>query len=229
MFSNKFNQLKKHIQDKKSNVKNEAQTGHFCRAYDTAELENIQKQYTADHGRKGNENRVDYALLKDGKVFAVVEVKHHKENLREHLGQVAGYFAATEAEFAQDNLYIHKIKDNIVKEMIKEPSEDCIKFFKTVSGKQNLRAKRKEKFKELIKEAFEAVVEECSKMPNSHKENSNQDDLAQYNISQEKLQAFEKFKVIIKAENLIYEKMKNYLNVFYKEKSKSNFICTFYL
>lgn len=56
-------------------------------------------EYTADLGTKKGE-KVDYAIMKDGKPFIIIEAKNHTENLDNHNNQLIRYFqTSTDIQF----------------------------------------------------------------------------------------------------------------------------------
>ena len=68
--------------------------------YNIHEPDEIIPEYTADVGVKQNE-KVDYAILKDRKPVILVECKSARTSLREeHLSQLIRYYAVTDARFA---------------------------------------------------------------------------------------------------------------------------------
>lgn len=56
-------------------------------------------EYTADVGVKKGE-RVDYAIIRDGKPIMLIEAKPYGETLDKHNGQLFRYFSVTPAKFA---------------------------------------------------------------------------------------------------------------------------------
>ena len=59
----------------------------------------IVPEFTADVGIKKGE-KVDYAIMYDGKPLIIVEVKKHTEALDKHSSQLYRYFGVTDAKFA---------------------------------------------------------------------------------------------------------------------------------
>ena len=55
-------------------------------------------EYTADVGTKQGE-KVDYAVIKDGVPIILIEAKHWRENLDNHVNQLYRYFTVTPAKF----------------------------------------------------------------------------------------------------------------------------------
>lgn len=76
-------------------------------------------EYTADVGVKKGE-KVDYAIIEEGKPLIIVECKSCSENLNNHYGQLFRYFAVTDAKFAiltnglEYRFYSDLDKDNIM-------------------------------------------------------------------------------------------------------------------
>lgn len=56
-------------------------------------------EFTADIGTKKNE-KVDYAILKEGKPFVLIEAKHHSQRLDNHHNQLVRYFNVVDCKFA---------------------------------------------------------------------------------------------------------------------------------
>ena len=67
--------------------------------YDIFNPEEVTPEFTADIGRKKKE-KVDYAIMKDGKPLILIEVKNHSEELDNHTNQLVRYFTVTDAKFA---------------------------------------------------------------------------------------------------------------------------------
>ena len=100
-FQSKISELSEKIKRKKELVKSEADSESVfvepfleILGYKMQDIGTIKRQYPADFGRVGNEDRVDYAILQDNKPLVVIEVKHHSEKLDKHIGQLKRYFAA---------------------------------------------------------------------------------------------------------------------------------------
>jgi len=55
-------------------------------------------EFTADIGKKKGE-KVDYAIMQDGKPLILIEVKHHLENLDKHSPQLERYYTVTDCKF----------------------------------------------------------------------------------------------------------------------------------
>ena len=98
----KLNELADKIRESRGNVKGEESTKlsfvlPFIRAlgYDYSNTKDVIPEYYADFG--GNkQNRVDYAILENGKPIIFIECKHSGDyNLTKHQGQLASYFAST--------------------------------------------------------------------------------------------------------------------------------------
>ncbi len=116
-------------------------------------------EFTADISRKKNE-KVDYAILHDGKPLILIEVKTHTENLDNHATQLERYFSVTDTRFA---ILTNGIEYRIFTDLEKTNKMDDIPFFKF-----NLLDLKKRDIKELEKfksENFdiENIVESAEK------------------------------------------------------------------
>ena len=67
--------------------------------YDIFDPNVIVPEFTADVGIKKGE-KVDYAIMYEGKPLIIVEVKKHTEVLNKHSSQLYRYFGVTDAKFA---------------------------------------------------------------------------------------------------------------------------------
>jgi hypothetical protein len=67
--------------------------------YDVFNPFEVNPEFVADIGIKKGE-KVDYAILKEGKAILLVECKHYKENLDPHNSQLFRYFHTTDARFS---------------------------------------------------------------------------------------------------------------------------------
>ena len=67
--------------------------------YDVFNPDEFMPEFTADVGIKKGE-KVDYAILNDGKPIILIEAKWVKENLKKHDSQLFRYFGTTNAKFA---------------------------------------------------------------------------------------------------------------------------------
>jgi hypothetical protein len=76
-------------------------------------------EYKANFRSSGND-RVDFAVLSNGNPVMLVEAKYVGESLEQHVGQLSGYYAPTEARFAvltnglPYRFYSDVIKSNIM-------------------------------------------------------------------------------------------------------------------
>lgn len=102
----KLKQLSERIKQLKDSVQTEEATKHsfvmpFLTAlgYDIFDPNVVIPEFTADIGQKKKE-KVDYAILQNGKPLILIEVKNHKEELDNHHNQLVRYFTVTEAKFA---------------------------------------------------------------------------------------------------------------------------------
>lgn len=66
--------------------------------YDVFNPFEVNPEFIADIGIKKGE-KVDYAIMKDGKPTILIECKHHLENLDPHNSQLFRYFHTTDAKF----------------------------------------------------------------------------------------------------------------------------------
>lgn len=66
--------------------------------YDVFNPFEVNPEFIADIGIKKGE-KVDYAIVKDGKPILLIECKHYSENLDPHNSQLFRYFHTTEAKF----------------------------------------------------------------------------------------------------------------------------------
>lgn len=107
MLEDKIFELAQRVKTQKDNIKTEEATKHsfvlpFLSAlgYDVFDNHVIVPEFIADIGTKKGE-KVDYAILKDGKPLVLIEVKNHSENLNNHNNQLVRYFnVVSDAKFA---------------------------------------------------------------------------------------------------------------------------------
>lgn len=143
---------------------------------------------------------------------------------------------------AQHNFYFTQIKAKIKSE-IEKPSDEFVGLFKGISGKQNLQKTFKQEFTKLIKQAFESAIYEyvqekstqngVENLKNSENSKANLNTFekqsptqtpnskTQYKITQNEQKAYEIIASVLGAENVSCKKMKNYLNVYFKNGSKT--------
>ena len=225
-FIGKIQRLIQKIQSEKDLVKSEADTESVfvepfleILGYKASDARTLKRQYPASFGTKGNDSKVDYAILENDKPLIIIEVKHYTVKLDDYIGQLKGYFAACiktchfgilcngivyyffsniqneremdikpffhidlaqgvfhkEMKFLQKFVkgvinpseirkyiqqmdILQKIESKITKE-IQEPSDEFVRFFKEISGKQNLQGRTKREFVQSIKQAFENVID----------------------------------------------------------------------
>ncbi|HGM3508348.1 TPA: type I restriction endonuclease [Clostridioides difficile] len=105
-FSDKIKQFSKRIEVIKGNLSTEEATKTALimpffqiLEYDVFNPLEFMPEYTADVGVKRGE-KVDYAILEDGKPIILIEAKNIKDKLTKHDAQLFRYFTATEARFA---------------------------------------------------------------------------------------------------------------------------------
>ncbi|WP_087437338.1 type I restriction endonuclease [Sulfurospirillum diekertiae] len=102
----KIRQLGERIQSMKDKILTEEATKHsfvmpFLSAlgYDVFDPTVIVPEFTSDIGTKKGE-KVDYAVLRDGKPIMIIEVKNHTEKLDNHNNQLIRYFHVTDCKFS---------------------------------------------------------------------------------------------------------------------------------
>ncbi|HFL2478033.1 TPA: type I restriction endonuclease [Clostridioides difficile] len=105
-FSDKINQFSKRIETLKNNLTTEEATKTALimplfqiLEYDIFNPLEFMPEFIADVGVKKGE-KVDYAILKDGKPLILIEAKCASDKLKKHDAQLFRYFTATEAKFA---------------------------------------------------------------------------------------------------------------------------------
>ncbi len=104
-FQAEIKELSEKIAKLKTNIETEEATKTafilpFLKAlgYDVFDPTIVVPEFTADIGTKKGE-KVDYAILKDGKPLILIEAKHHTANLDNHNSQLLRYYTVTEAKF----------------------------------------------------------------------------------------------------------------------------------
>ena len=105
-FSDKIKQFSKRIETLKGNLETEEATKNALimplfqmLEYDVFNPLEFVPEFTADVGTKKGE-KVDYAILQDGKPVILIEAKGVNDKLTNHDAQLFRYFTATEAKFA---------------------------------------------------------------------------------------------------------------------------------
>ncbi|MGO0882415.1 type I restriction endonuclease [Clostridioides difficile] len=105
-FSDKIKQFSKRIDTLKDNLTTEEATKTALimplfqiLEYDIFNPLEFMPEFIADVGVKKGE-KVDYAILKDGKPLILIEAKCASDKLKKHDAQLFRYFTATEAKFA---------------------------------------------------------------------------------------------------------------------------------
>jgi len=87
--------------------------------YDIFDPTVVVPEFTADIGKKKNE-KVDYAILHDGKPLILIEAKPHTEKLDRHKTQLERYFTVTDCKFAiltngiEYRFYSDLVKPNVM-------------------------------------------------------------------------------------------------------------------
>lgn len=105
-FADRIRELASNVQRQLPNVRTEEATKHalvmpFIAAlgYNVFDPTEVTPELVADVGVKKGE-KVDYAILRDGKPIILFECKHHTADLRkEHASQLYRYFSVTDARF----------------------------------------------------------------------------------------------------------------------------------
>ena len=104
-FQVKLQELVKRIESLRNSVQTEEATKHSfvmpfisLLGYDIFNPNIVIPEFTADIGKKKGE-KVDYAIIQDGKPLILIEVKNHTENLDNHDKQLERYFTVTESKF----------------------------------------------------------------------------------------------------------------------------------
>ena len=105
-FIDQIKQFSKRVESMKDNISTEEATKtslimpfFALLGYDVFNPEEFVPEFTADVGIKKGE-KVDYAILMDGKPAILVEAKWIGESLAKHDSQLFRYFATTQAKFA---------------------------------------------------------------------------------------------------------------------------------
>lgn len=107
-YVDRLNNLAKKVEQVSSSLATEEATKnalvmpflHSLLGYDVFDPSEVIPEFTADTATKKGE-KVDYALIKDGKVQILIECKKYGESLTlKHAGQLFRYFSVTEARFA---------------------------------------------------------------------------------------------------------------------------------
>jgi len=104
-FEQKINELANRVKTLRDSVTTEEATKHSfvmpfisILGYDVFNPTMVVPEFTADIGKKKGE-KVDYAIIQDGKPLILIEVKHHLENLDKHSPQLERYYTVTESKF----------------------------------------------------------------------------------------------------------------------------------
>ncbi len=105
-FADRLRELAAQVQRQLTNIRTEEATKHalvmpFIAAlgYNVFDPTEVTPELTADVGVKKGE-KVDYAILREGKPIILFECKHHSADLRkEHASQLYRYFSVTDARF----------------------------------------------------------------------------------------------------------------------------------
>ena len=107
-FSEKIEQLKERVLNLKDNVQTEEATKNALvmpflntLGYDVFNPLEVVPEFVADSRLKKDE-KVDYAIMKDGKPIILLEckkVENDKLDIKKHAGQLFKYFTASKAKF----------------------------------------------------------------------------------------------------------------------------------
>lgn len=105
-FKDEIIQLSERISKLKENIETEEATKNAfvmpmlqALGYDVFNPLEIMPEYTCDIGIKKGE-KIDYAILKDGKPILLIEAKHWEQELNLHDNQLIRYFNVSDARFA---------------------------------------------------------------------------------------------------------------------------------
>lgn len=72
-----------------------------CLGYNPFDTDEVDPEYKADFSKGGKKSdQVDYAIIIDNQPQILIEAKKVSESLKEHTGQLARYYAATDAKYA---------------------------------------------------------------------------------------------------------------------------------
>lgn len=188
-FQNKVKNLAERVATLKDNIQTEEATKNafimpFIQilGYDVFNPMEVIPEFTADIGIKKGE-KVDYAILQEGKPIILIECKHWKENIDIHSSQLHRYFHATKARFGlltngikyrfytdleEKNVMdseaflevdIENLKDNTLNELMKfhKSSFDVDKIIDSASGLKYSTAIKEILLKELSEPSEEFV------------------------------------------------------------------------
>jgi hypothetical protein len=119
-FADRAKTLKPHIQSEEA-TKTALIMPFFQQVlgYDVFNPQEFAPEYKANFRSNGND-RVDFAVLSGGVPVILIEAKYVGESLEQHVGQLSGYYAPTEARFAvltnglSYRFYSDVIKSNIM-------------------------------------------------------------------------------------------------------------------
>lgn len=127
-FKDIVNQLAERVNKLKDSITTEEATKNsfimpFIQAlgYDVFDPHEIVPEFTCDIGTKKGE-KIDYAIMKNGKSVILIECKHWKENLNLHDNQLIRYFTVSKSRFGiltngiQYKFYTDLVNPNIMDE-----------------------------------------------------------------------------------------------------------------
>ena len=98
-FSNRVAQLQQHISNEEATKTSIIMPFFQLLGYDIFNPSEFVPEFTADVGIKKGE-KVDFAIMQDGKPMILIEAKWCKEKLQKHDSQLFRYFGTTAAKFA---------------------------------------------------------------------------------------------------------------------------------
>jgi predicted type IV restriction endonuclease len=154
-FKDKLYRLAGNIQEQMPHINNEEATKMVCvveflkvLGYNTSNLAEVQPEFIADIGEKKGE-KVDYAIMKEGKPVMLIEVKMINRNLDTvDDSQLRRYYQDTEAQFGvltnglEYRFYAGMEKENVMDKTpffdfdIRSISDDVISFIKNKLTKE---------------------------------------------------------------------------------------------
>lgn len=127
----KINELSERIKLLRDSVQTEEATKHSfvmpfigMLGYDIFNPMIVIPEFTADISKKKGE-KVDYAIMQDGKPLILIEVKHHLENLDKHSTQLERYYTVTDCKFG---ILTNGIEYRFFSDMDKENKMDMKPF-----------------------------------------------------------------------------------------------------
>lgn len=95
----RFSRIKEQLQTEEATKHSLVIPFFMALGYDPFDPAQIVPEFISDFGTKKGE-KIDYAIMKDGKPAILVECKHWTEDLNNHSGQLFRYFSTQTAKFA---------------------------------------------------------------------------------------------------------------------------------